>query len=64
MFAVHCHDHGCRVLLDWTCVESLRGSEHGLVLDWRCWCGARGSLIGGVRSTPRPVVERGSQTGP
>jgi hypothetical protein len=52
MFAVHCHGHDCRVLLDWSCVEELRNTDDGPVLDWRCWCGVRGCLIGGVRSAP------------
>jgi hypothetical protein len=57
MFAVHCHGHHRRVLLDWSCVEGLRTIDDGPVLDWRCWCGVRGCLIGGVRSAPRPAVE-------
>jgi hypothetical protein len=55
MFAVHCHRHGTRVLLDWSRVEGLRDSDEGPVIDWRCWCGARGRLIAGTRSEPRPV---------
>ena len=53
MFAIHCHIHGSRVLLDWSRVEAMRQSDEGPVLDWHCWCGARGSLIAGERSVPR-----------
>jgi len=59
MFAIHCHTHGSRVLLDWSRVEGMRQSDEGPVLDWHCWCGARGSLIAGERSVPRadePIV--------
>ena len=53
MFEVHCHIHESRVLLDWSRVESMRNTADGPVIDWHCWCGARGSLIAGVRSEPR-----------
>jgi hypothetical protein len=53
MIDVHCHAHRSRVLLDWSRIESLRNTDDGPVIDWRCWCGARGRLIGGVRSEPR-----------
>lgn len=59
MFAVHCHVHETRVLLDWSRVEAMRDTPEGPVLDWHCWCGARGSLINGQHSRPRdaePVV--------
>ena len=59
MFAIHCHIHESRVLLDWTRVEAVRDSDEGPVIDWHCWCGARGSLVAGSRSVPRrdePVV--------
>ena len=55
MFAIDCHVHGCRVLIDWSCVEHVHDGTDGPVIDWRCWCGARGRLIGGVRSEPREV---------
>jgi hypothetical protein len=55
MFAIDCHVHGCRVLIDWSCVEGVHDSADGPVIDWRCWCGARGRLVGGVRSEPREV---------
>ncbi|HEX6568745.1 MAG TPA: hypothetical protein VF015_06255 [Acidimicrobiales bacterium] len=55
MFEVHCHIHESSVLLDWSRVEAMRHTDEGPVLDWHCWCGARGSLIGGTRSEPRPV---------
>jgi hypothetical protein len=53
MIEVHCHIHESRVLLDWSRVESMRNTDDGPVIDWHCWCGARGSLIAGVRSEPR-----------
>jgi hypothetical protein len=56
MFAVHCHVHGSDVLLDWSQVEGLRHTVDGPAIDWRCWCGARGSLLAGHRSLPRPDV--------
>jgi hypothetical protein len=59
MFQVYCHIHESPVLLGWSRVESMRNSDEGPVIDWHCWCGARGSLIAGVRSEPRrfePVV--------
>jgi hypothetical protein len=53
MFRVHCHIHRSDVLLDWSRIEALRTTASGPVLDWHCWCGARGSLVRGVRSVPR-----------
>lgn len=55
MFAIHCHIHESRVLLDSSRIEGMRQSAEGPVLDWRCWCGARGSLIAGQRSVARPT---------
>jgi hypothetical protein len=55
MFAIYCHIHESRVLLDWSRVERMRDSDEGPVLDWHCWCGARGSLVAGERSVPRPL---------
>ncbi len=55
MFAIDCHIHESRVLLDWSRVEGVHDSPEGPVLDWHCWCGARGRLIAGVRSEPREV---------
>lgn len=55
MFTVHCHEHDSDVLLDWSRVEGLRHTPQGPVIDWRCWCGARGSLVAGSRSEPRPA---------
>ena len=52
MFAVHCHGHGSRVLLDTSRIEAIRNTPGGPVVDWRCWCGARGHLSHGV-SSPR-----------
>lgn len=54
MFAIYCHIHESRVLLDSSRIEGMRQSAEGPVLDWRCWCGARGSLIAGQRSVARP----------
>jgi hypothetical protein len=55
VFAIDCHIHGARVLLDWSRVEAIHDSSEGPVLDWHCWCGARGRLVAGVRSEPREV---------
>ena len=55
MFAIYCHIHESRVLLDSSRIEGMRQSAEGPVLDWRCWCGARGSLIAGRRSVARPI---------
>lgn len=55
MFAIDCHIHESRVLLDWSRVEGVHDSPEGPVLDWHCWCGARGRLIAGMRSEPREV---------
>ncbi len=55
MFAIDCHIHESRVLLDWSRVEGVHDSPEGPVLDWHCWCGARGRLIAGERSEPREV---------
>ena len=55
MFAIYCHIHESRVLLDSSRIEGMRQSAEGPVLDWRCWCGARGSLIAGQRSVARPL---------
>ncbi len=55
MFAIDCHIHESRVLLDWSRVEGVHDGPEGPVLDWHCWCGARGRLIGGRRSEPRQV---------
>jgi hypothetical protein len=54
MFAIDCHVHGCRVLVDWSRVEAVHDGPEGPVLDWQCWCGARGRLVAG-RSEPREV---------
>lgn len=55
MFAIYCHIHESRVLLDSSRIEGMRQSTEGPVLDWRCWCGARGSLVAGNRSVPRHI---------
>jgi hypothetical protein len=55
MFAIDCHVHGTRVLIDWSRIEGAHDSPEGPVLDWHCWCGARGRLIAGVRSEPREI---------
>ncbi|HZM43111.1 MAG TPA: hypothetical protein VFB94_28535 [Acidimicrobiales bacterium] len=55
MFAVHCHHHGCRVLLDYSRVRAIHNTPGGPVMDWECWCGARGRLSHGV-STPGPPL--------
>ena len=55
MFAIDCHIHESRVLLDWSRVEGVHDGPEGPVLDWHCWCGARGRLIAGRRSEPREV---------
>jgi hypothetical protein len=55
MIAIDCHIHGSRVLLDWSRIEGVHDSPGGPVVDWHCWCGARGRLIAGTRSEPRPV---------
>ena len=55
MFAIHCHIHESRVLLDWSRVEAVRHTDEGPVIDWHCWCGARGSLVAGERSVPRTI---------
>ena len=55
MIAIDCHGHGGRVLLDWSRIEGTHDSAEGPVLDWHCWCGARGRLIAGTRSEPRPL---------
>ena len=56
MIAVHCHVHGSDVLLGWSQLEGLRHTVDGPAIDWHCWCGARGSLLAGRRSVPRPDV--------
>ncbi len=58
MFAIDCHAHQCRVLLDWSCIEGVHDGTDGTVLEWRCWCGARGQLVAGLRSEPRRAVTR------
>ena len=55
MFAVHCHVHESRVLLDWSRVEAVHDSDEGPVVDWHCWCGGRGRLVAGTRSERRAV---------
>lgn len=55
MFAIYCHIHESRVLLDSSRIEGMRQSAEGPILDWHCWCGARGSLIAGQRSVARTI---------
>jgi hypothetical protein len=55
MFAIDCHVHESRVLIDWSRVEAVHDGPEGPVVDWHCWCGARGRLIAGARSEPREV---------
>lgn len=56
MFAVDCPAHGTRVLLDTSRIEAQRNTRDGPVIDWRCWCGARGRLVRGFHSQPRPAI--------
>ena len=57
MFAIDCHIHESRVLLDWSRVEGVHDGPEGPVLDWQCWCGARGGGRGGRGGGPREGVE-------
>lgn len=42
MFAVHCPQHGTRVLLDLTSIESIVSRSRGLDVHYRCYCGYEG----------------------
>lgn len=56
MFAVDCPRHGTRVLLDYSRIEAQTNTADGPVVDWRCWCGARGRLVRGFHTRPRPCT--------
>jgi hypothetical protein len=53
MVEIYCPTHRSRVLLSASRIEAIRNTGDGPILDWRCWCGTRGSLVHGLRSTHR-----------
>lgn len=42
MFDIYCPQHGTRVLLDLTSIESMVDTDTGLDVHFRCHCGYRG----------------------
>ncbi len=42
MFDVYCPQHGTRVLLDLTSIESIVSTNRGLNVHYRCHCGYEG----------------------
>lgn len=49
MFAVHCPQHGARVLIFSSGIDRIRNTETGIEVDYRCTCGHRGTWRTGAR---------------
>jgi hypothetical protein len=50
MFDIYCPQHGSRVLLDVTALESIDDTDAGLAVHYHCTCGYEGVWVTGHKA--------------